>query len=59
LDHLRALFLDYPGDSLVYFKIKNGQQENILKTGFRVAYQPELVARIKSDFAGALNVVEN
>jgi len=59
LDHLRALFLAYPGDSLVYFKIKNGQQENILKTGFRVAYQPELIAQIKSDFVGALNIVEN
>jgi len=59
LDHLRALFLAYPGDSPVYFKIKNGASENILKTGFRVAYQSELIAKIKSDFTGALNVVEN
>lgn len=59
LDRLRSLFLAHPGDSSVYFKIKNGESDNILKTGFKVNYNPELIEAIKTDFAGALNVVES
>ncbi|MFA7702629.1 MAG: OB-fold nucleic acid binding domain-containing protein, partial [Patescibacteria group bacterium] len=55
LDKLRSLFLAHPGDSPVYFKIK----DNILKTGFQVAYQSELITAIKSDFVSVLEVVEN
>jgi DNA polymerase-3 subunit alpha len=59
LDRLRALFLAHPGTSQVYFKIKNGASANILKTGFHVANQAELIAAIKAGFEGAINVVEN
>ena len=59
LDRLRTLFLAYPGDSSVYFKIKNGASENILKTGFKVNYQPELIAAIKTGFVDSINIVEN
>jgi len=59
LEHLRQLFLAYPGSSQVYFKIKSSGGDNILKTGFQVAYEAKLVEAIKSDFAGVLQVVEN
>ncbi|MEI7620102.1 MAG: DNA polymerase III subunit alpha [Candidatus Falkowbacteria bacterium] len=59
LDRLRALFLAHPGDSAVYFKIKNGESENILKTGFKINYQPELIEAIKTNFPEAISVVEN
>ncbi len=59
LDRLRALFLASPGESQVYFKVKQNGQENILKTGFRVNYQPELIAALKTEFPEALSVVES
>lgn len=56
LEELKKLFLNYPGESKVYFKI-NGSG-NIVESGFRVNNTPELISNIKRRLEDAVKILD-
>jgi len=58
LSKLRELFVRHAGESKVYFKVKNGNEDKILETSFRVNNDNALVKAINEILGSAITVVD-
>lgn len=59
LSKLKKAFLANQGESKVYFKIIQGDKFNVVKTGFRVNINDNLINFIKKNFSDKIEVVDN
>ncbi len=58
LNKLRELFIKYSGESKVYFKVKHGDGDKILETGFRVNNNESLIQSINNVLGDAITIVD-
>ncbi len=58
LAKLRELFIKHSGESKVYFKVKQGNEDKILETGFRVDNNESLIQSINNTLGSIITVVD-
>jgi DNA polymerase-3 subunit alpha len=56
---LRDILSAHPGGSETYFKIRQTDKDQIVKTGFKVQNDETLITALKDGFASSLKIVEN